>query len=80
MSSMTDKTADRSSLHTRSDTMRISEEERRHAYASLRKGELAAKLVLRAAADMRAIAQRMAHAAAGLASDIKAMLAKLVKH
>lgn len=80
MKATTDKAADRSRVYTRLDTIRMSELERRHAYASLRDGELIAELVLRAAADMRAIAQCVEGAAVSLASGIKAMLAKPVKH
>jgi hypothetical protein len=58
----------------------MSEQERRHARASLRDGELIADLVLRAAADMRAIARCIEHAAVSLARGIKAMLAKPAKH
>ena len=80
MKTTTDKEVDRSSVFTRLDTIRMSEQERRHAKASLRHGELITELVLRAAADMRAIAQCVEGAAVSLASGIKAMLAKPVKH
>lgn len=80
MKTTTDKAADRSSVYTRLDAIRMSEEDRRHAKASMRDAELIADLVLRAAADMRAVAQGVAHAAAGLVSGIKAMLAKPVEH
>lgn len=80
MKTTTDKEVDRSSVFTRLDTIRMSEQERRHAKASLRDGELIAELVLRAAADMRAIARCVEYAAVNLASGIKAMLAKPVKH
>ncbi len=80
MKATTDKEVDRSSVFTRLDTIRMSEQERRHAKASLRDGELIAELVLRAAADMRAIARCVEYAAVSLASGIKAMLAKPVKH
>ena len=75
-----DKAADSPSVYTRLDTIRLSEQERSHAYASLRNGEFIAELVLRAAADMRAIARGVEHAGVGLASGIKAMLAKPIKH
>lgn len=80
MKATTDKAADRSSVVTRLDTIRMSEQERRQAIASLRDGELIAEIVLRAAAGMRAIARCVEHAAVSLASGIKAMLAKPVKH
>lgn len=80
MKAITEKTAGESSICTRLDTIRMSEYERRRAYASLRDGELTASLVLRAVADMRAIAQGIAHAAVGLARRIRVTLAKPVKH
>lgn len=80
MKTMTDKAAHRSSVYTDLDTIRMSELKRRHAYASLRDGELIAELVLRAAAEMRAIARGVEHAATSLARGIKTMLAKPVKH
>jgi hypothetical protein len=66
MKATTDKAADRSSVHNRLDAMCMSEEDRRHAKASMRDAELVAEIVLRAAADMRAVA----HAIAGLASRL----------
>ena len=80
MKAMTDTAADGSAVHTRLGTIRMSELQLRHARASLRDGELIAELVLRAAADMRAIGQGIGHAAASLANGIKAMFAKPVKH
>ncbi len=80
MKAMTDKAADWSSIHARLDTIPMSQSERAHAYTSLRNAELIADLVLRAAADMRAIGQIAERAAAGLASAFKTMLAKPVKH
>jgi hypothetical protein len=80
MKPTTDNAADKSSAVTRLDTIRMSKEQRRQAYASLHDAELIAELVLRAVADMRAIARGVEHAAASLASGIKAMLAKPVKH
>jgi len=76
----TNKATDGSGVFTRLDTIRMSELERWHANASLRDGELIADLVLRAAADMRAIARCVERTAVGLASGIKAMLAKPAKH
>jgi len=76
MKAMKDQTADKSNLHARLDTIRMSEEQRSHAYTSLHNGELVAELVLRAVADMRAIAQFAGRAAANLMGAIKAMLAK----
>jgi hypothetical protein len=78
MKATTDKAADR--VYTRLDTIRMSELDRRHAYASLHNGELIAELVLRAAADMRAIARYLEHAAVSLASGISTMLTRPVKH
>jgi hypothetical protein len=80
MKAMTDKAADRSRANIRLETIRMSELERRHAYAGLRDGELIAELVLRAAADMRAIAHGVEHAAVSLATGIKGIFAKPVKH
>lgn len=80
MNAMTDKASNRSSVFTRLDTIRMSQEQRRQANASLRDAELIAGLVLRAAADMRAIARGVEHAAVSLASGIKAMFARPVKH
>lgn len=80
MKAMTDKEADRPGIFARLDTIRMSELERRDAYASLRTGELIADLVLRAADDMRAIARYVEHAGVSLASGIRTMLAKPVKH
>jgi len=77
---MTDKTAGSSEVDTLLDTIRMSAEDRSRAYASLRSGELAAELVLRAAADMRAIVQIVERAAASLVRACKAMLAKPVVH
>jgi len=76
----TDKAADSSSVYTRLDAIHMSEEDRGHAKTSMRDAELVVELMLRAAGDMRAVAQGVAHAAAGLASGIKAMLAKPIKH
>jgi len=80
MNAIKDKAADRSGVYARLDTIRMSELQRTHAYASLRQGELVAELVLRAAADMRAVAHYVEGAGAGLANAIKAMFAKHVKH
>ncbi len=80
MKATTDKAADRPTVFTSLDTIRMSKQERRHAYASLRNGELIAELVLRAGADMRAIARCVEYAAVSLASGIKAMFAKPVRH
>ena len=80
MKGMTDKATYRSSLDIRLDTIRMSELDRRQAYASFRNGELIAALLVRAAADMRAIARYVEHAAVSLAGGIKAMLEKPVKH
>ena len=80
MKAITDKAADRSNVYARLDTIQMSELERRHAKASMRNADLIVELVLRAAADMRAVAQGVVHAAASLASGIKATLAKPVKH
>ncbi len=80
MKATTDNAADRSGAVTRLDTIRMSEEQHSQANARLRNGELIAELVLRAVADTRAIARGVEHAAVSLASGIKAMLAKPVKH
>ena len=80
MENLTDKAADGSSVHTHLETIPMSADQRAHAYTSLRNGELIADLVLRAAADMRAIGQIAERAAASLASAFKAMLAKPAKH
>ena len=80
MKARTDNAADRSHVLARLDTIRMGEQERRHAYASVREGELIAELVLRAVADMRAFARGVEHAAVSLVSGIKTMLAKPVKH
>jgi hypothetical protein len=77
---MTDKAADESNVYARLDTILMSEPERRQPKASVRNAELIVDLVLRATADMRAVAQGVEHAAAALASGIKMMLAKPVKH
>jgi hypothetical protein len=58
----------------------MSELDRRHAYASLHNGELVAELVLRAAADMCAIARYVERAAVGLVGGIRTMFAKPLKH
>ena len=79
MKATTDKAAVRPSVATRLDTIRMSERDRRQANASLRDGELIGELLLRAAADMRAIARGVEYAALSLASGIKAMFAKPVK-
>ncbi len=80
MKAMTDKAADRSNAYAGLETIPMSADERAHAYASLRNGERIADLVLRAAADMRAVGQFAERAAASLAGAFKAMLAKPVKH
>jgi hypothetical protein len=80
MKTRSDDIANRSSLEIRLDTIRMSELDRRQAYASLRNAELVAGLVLRAAADMRAIARGVEGVAAGLAGGIKGLFAKPVKH
>ena len=69
---------DRSGGYTCLDTIRMSEHERRHARESLRDGELVADLLLRAAADMGAVARYVETAAASLARGIKTILAKPV--
>jgi len=58
----------------------MSDYERWRANASLRQGELIAEFVMRVAADIRAVAHGIEHAAASVVSSIKAMLAKPVKH
>ena len=80
MKATTDKAADRSGVLTRLDTIRMGEHERWRANGSLRNGEFIAELVLRAVADMRAIACYVEHVTTSLASWIKAMFAKPVKH
>jgi hypothetical protein len=80
MKTMTDKTTDRSGIHTSLDSIRMSESGRRHAETGLRNGERIAGLVLRAAADMHALARYAEHAAASLAGGIRTMFAKPVKH
>lgn len=80
MKATTHTAADRSSDFTRLGTINMGALERRHANASLRDAELITALVLRAAVDMRAIARRAERAASGLASGIKTMFAKPVKH
>ena len=80
MKAITDKAADRSNVYGRLDTIQMSELERSRAKASMRNADLVVELVLRAAADMRAVAQGVAHAAAGLASGIKTTLVKPIKH
>lgn len=80
MKAKTDKAACRSNVSTRLDTIRMSELERRQAYSSLRNGELMADLVLRAAAEVHAVARYLEHAAVSLASGIRALVAKPVKH
>ena len=71
---------DRSGGYTCLDTIRMSEHRRRQAYASLREGERIAGLLLRAVADLRAVARGVEHAAAGLVAGVKAMFARPVKH
>jgi hypothetical protein len=80
MTATTVKSADVTGARTRLDTIRMSADQRRHAYASLGNAELIAELVLHAAADMRAIAQFVEGAGASLAGGIKALVAKPVKH
>ena len=77
MKATTYQAADRA--HTRLDTIRMSQLDRRHAYASLHNGEFIIKLVLRAAADLRAIPRYVEHAAVSLASGIRTMLARPAK-
>jgi len=74
------KADDRSSVYAGLDAMRMSEQERWYARASLRKGEVIAETLLRAAADMHSIAQGVRHVAVGMVSGIKALFAKPVKH
>jgi hypothetical protein len=80
MKTKSDDVANRSSLEIRLDTIRMSELDRRQAYSSLRNAEMVAGLVLRAVADMRAIARGVEYAVASLVGGIKAMFAKPVKH
>ena len=80
MKTTTDTTAETSGFVTRLDSIRMGKEQRRQARASLREGELIAELVLRAVADIGAIARSVEHAAVILTSGIKAMWAKPVKH
>ena len=80
MNAIQDKAAVTSGVYTRLESIRMSEPERMHAYASLRQGELVAELVQRAAADMRAVAQCVEGAGASLANAIKAMFARHAKH
>ena len=80
MNANTDNAVDRSGVYTCLEKIRMSERERWHARESLRDGELVAELVLRAAADMAAIARGIAHAASALAGGVKALLAKPIKH
>ena len=70
----------RSNSAIRLDTIRMSEDARRHASESLRQGEVFAAFVLHLAADARAVAQGVGHAAASLVRGIKAMLETPVKH
>lgn len=70
----------RTDVQVRLDSIRMSELDRRRAYTNLRNGELVAELVLRAAADLRAIAQYAEHAALRLASSIRAMLADFSRY
>jgi hypothetical protein len=71
--------ANRSSLVIRLDTIRMSELDRRQAYANLHNAELVAGLVLRAVDDLCLIARGVEYVAASLAGSIKAMFAKPVK-
>lgn len=80
MNAMQNKAAVTSGVYTRLETIRMSQPERMHAYASMRQGELVAELVLRAAADMRAVAQLAESAGASLAHAVKSMFAKHAKH
>jgi len=80
MKATTNKAAGGSSVYAWLDTIRLSDADRRNAYFSLRNGERIAEVMLRAADLLRGIARCAEHAAASLASSIKAMLAKPVKH
>jgi hypothetical protein len=58
----------------------MSKEQRRQAYVGLANAELISDLVLWAVDDMRAIVRGVEHAGGGVASGIKAIFARPVKH
>lgn len=80
MRDTTDKAADRSGRFSGIGTICMSKEQRRQAYVDLGNAELISDLVLWAVDDMRAIVRGVEHAGGGVASGIKAIFAKPVKH
>jgi len=80
MKAKTMKAANRSVSLPRLNTIPMSNYERWRANEGLRQGELVAEFVIGAVADLRAVAHGIEHAAASVASGIRAIFAKPVKH